>query len=135
METSFREKIGSVLLSEAEAEAACRTLARRVPERGAALRELADRARRRGLCLEGICRLSEHRCRYGGVPGPGVSEPLMAVLRKCCGSGLRRAGLYEKLSEDPEYGPVFDLLRQDTLLCCRSLLEIIGTMGKTGIMP
>lgn len=130
METSFRETIGGALLSEAEAEAACRALARRVPERGAALRELADRARRRGMCLEGICRLTEHRCRYGGVPGPGQSEPLMAVLRKCCGSGLRRAGLYGRMAEDPEYGPIFDLLRQDTLLCCRAMLEIVGSMGK-----
>lgn len=130
METSFRETIGGALLSEAEAEATCRALARRVPERGAAFRELADRAKRRGLCLEGICRLAEHRCRYGGVPGPGQSEPLMAVLRKCCYSGLRRAGLYGRLSEDPEYGPVFEQLRQDTLLCCRALLEVIGTMGK-----
>jgi hypothetical protein len=43
---------------------------------------------------------------------------------------MRALKEYEALSQDPEYGPVFFRLAQQERDQCRTVLELIGGIGK-----
>ena len=52
------------------------------------------------------------------------------TLRRCYASHMRSLKEYEKRSDDPEYGPVFARLAQQERDQCRTVLELIGSLGR-----
>ena len=120
----------ALLLAEETMAGACLNLARRLSGPAAArLRELAREARGHGACLEGICVLVT-----GDAPSvqPPAAEPgpVIPQLRKCYGTAMRALVTYEARSQDREYGPVFARLAAQQRDQCRTILELIGMLGK-----
>ena len=95
----------------------------------AVLRKLFEQEQSHAACLRGIYLL------LTGQPltartSPPVPEPPELALRKCCGSKLRGAAAYDRLSAAAEYGPVFRQLARQEREQCRLLLEILGNLGR-----
>lgn len=105
-------------------------LARQTGGREAAvLQRLARDARGHVACLEGISVLvtGESPQIRTPTPEPGAVIPR---LRRCYGLAMRTLVTYEARSSDREYGPVFARLAQQQRDQCRTILELIGTLGK-----
>ena len=120
----------ALLLAEETMADACLDLARRLPGREAAvLQRLAREARGHVACLEGICVLVTGEVPEIRAPMGEVGQVLPG-LRKCYGLAMRTLVTYEARSKDREYGPVFARLAAQQRDQCRTILEIIGTVGK-----
>lgn len=122
------DNLAALILAEGESAAALQQLARQMPKAATELQRLAREAQAHGACLRGMYTLMNDRIPAVRVP-PVVREAPLIALRKCYGRLIRLLGEYERRSGDPEYGPVFRDLAEQTRKHCRSLLEVIGSMG------
>ena len=120
----------ALLLAEETMANTFLSLARRLSGPAAArLQGLAREARGHEACLEGICVLVTGEAPEIRVPAaePG---PMITQLRKCYGMAMRALVTYEARTGDREYGPVFARLAAQQRDQCRTILELIGTVGK-----
>ena len=121
------QDLRALLLAEEMLADACIRLARRLPERAAALQRIARDARGHGACLEGICVLVTGEAPQVRSP-EAEAGPAGPLLRKCYGRAMRTLVTYEARSRDREYGPVFARLAAQQQEQCRRILALIGTM-------
>lgn len=120
----------ALLLAEEMTAEAYIQLARQVRGReAAALQQLAREAHAHAACLEGICVLVTGEAPEIKTPAPETGT-VGALLRKCYGRAMRALVTYEARREDPEYGPVFARMAARQQDHCRTILELIGSLGK-----
>ncbi len=117
---------GGLLYAEAEAEAAYRTLAERLPRRAPELTRMAEQARRHGACLRGICRWRENRLRPA-IPVRRPAGETLGILLKCYTRCLRCAALYGSMREDPEFGCAYAAMEAEHRQNGCRILELLGT--------
>lgn len=96
---------------------------------GAALQRLAREARAQAACVSGIRALVTGEGQDGPAPAPEAG-PVEVMLRKCYVRAMRILVACEAHSADREYGPVFARLAAQQQEHCRTILEIIGGLGK-----
>lgn len=113
------ERIRGCLSKQAELLRIYRQLSRR----GGKCRMLFEQKENQIACLRGVLRVMTGQ----NVVPPKGGEVKIDLLR--CHEGetefLREL---TELGKDPDFGPVFDTLRERQKTQCRLLLEIIGTM-------
>lgn len=124
------EKLEQIILLEWEDAAIYLQLSRRCTGReSAALYKLFQQEYSHCACLKGI---------YSLITGqrpklPAVQpdrEPLELALRNCYGREMQRLRTYEERCADPNYGHVFSRIRDQEQEHCRTVLELIGGLGK-----
>jgi len=91
------------------------------------LRQLFEQERAHADCLKGMHQMMTGKPLSLRTPPPSVQMPEQA-LRKCYANTLRRLGEYEKRSDDPQYGHVFQKMAEEEKQHCRMLLELVGSM-------
>ena len=120
----------ALLLAEEMTAAAYIQLARQVRGKEAAvLQQLARESHAHAACLEGICVLVTGEAPVIKTPAPETGT-MGALLRKCYGRAMRTLVTYEARRDDPEYGPVFARMAARQQDHCRTILELIGSLGK-----
>ena len=94
---------------------------------GTMLRQMFEEAQMHISCLRGIYRMrTGERCTLHTAP-PDTDEASIA-LRKCYGREMRCLAMYEDLSADGEYGPVFSQLAKEERIHCKNILHLIGKL-------
>lgn len=116
---------GRLLYAEAEAEAAYRTLAERLPRHAPDLNRMAEQAHRRGHCLRGICRWREDRLRPA-IPMRRPEGEISRILQKCYTRCLRCAALCGSMREDPEFGCAYSAMETEHRQNACRILELLG---------
>ena len=105
-------------------------LARQMGQREAViLQKLGREEQNHASCLRGIHKLITGEQSVARWPQPPADKPEL-TLRRCYASHMRSLKEYEKRSDDPEYGPVFARLAQQERDQCRTVLELIGSLGR-----
>lgn len=126
-------KLREMIMNEWLCGASYLTLARQMGQREAAIAQrLAREEQNHTACLRGIYNLITGETAPARWPQPAAEAPGTA-LRRCYGSHMRSLKEYEALSSDPEYGPVFARLAQQERDQCRTVLELIGSIGRNKI--
>lgn len=123
-----REGLQELIAREWEVASICLQLSRRFTGRQSAqLRQLYEKEQSHGACLKGIYTLISGQRPYvrsvsaaGGLPE--------AELRRCYGKQMQNLAEYERRSNHPEYGHVFQNLAHQERTHCHLLLEILGSM-------
>ena len=121
--------VKGLLLAEAEAGAVYRQLSRAYPEQKRLWQRLAGENRRHMAYLRGILYLTEGH-RGDEIPIKPRPEQPEALLRLCCAQCLKLEGQYRELSDDPEYGCIYEMLAAGKRAQFAAVLESIGAMGK-----
>ena len=123
------QDLRALLLAEEMLAETCTRLARQLPARSGALQQIARDARGHAACLEGICVLVTGASPEIRTPAvePGT---VPALLRRCYSRAMRALVTYEARREDPEYGAVFSRLAVRQQEQCRTILELLGSLGK-----
>lgn len=93
------------------------------------LQQLSRQSQSHAACLKGIYFLVTGERPVIRIPSPDLESPEI-TLRRCCGREMQRKATYEARTGDPEYGPVFADLAQETQRACRTVLEILGSLAK-----
>ena len=116
----------TALLCQEQTDAAVLTrLAKKVGGRGGDLLRLARQCRQHAGYLQGICAMIGRDRPHPAIPVPAVATANIA-LRKCYVNFIYRIREYEKLSPDPDYGPVFRKMADTAHHQCAVLLDLIG---------
>lgn len=113
------EKLRSCLTKQAGLLRIYRQLSRR----GGKCRMLFEQKENQIACLRGVLRVMTGQ----SVTLPRGGEVKIDLLR-CHEGEMEFLRELTALAKDPEFGPVFDTLRERQKTQCRLLLEIIGTM-------
>ena len=100
-------------------------LRKQIGGRGGDLLRLARQCRQRAGYLRGVCTMMEQSRPCPAVPMPAVTTA-GGSLRKCYVNSLHRMQEYERMSGDPDYGPVFQSMSDTARHQCAALLELIG---------
>ena len=100
-------------------------LSKQIGGRGGDLLRLARQCRQRAGSLRGICAMAGQAHPCPAIPMPAVTTA-GGALRKCYVNSFHRMREYERMSADPDYGPVFQTMAATTRRQCAALLELIG---------
>ena len=118
--------IGQILCDAATYQRLSRKLP---PPQAAILRQMAAQLQASAQCLKGI-----YAMRTGSkatVSAAAAEEmPAAVLLRKCYGQEMGRLAHYEARKTDPQYGPVYRRLAEQTQSHCQKLLELFGTLNQ-----
>ena len=95
------------------------------------LRKIFEEDQAHTACLKGIYYFTQDQPLSVKPVLPGPEVPLIA-LRKSYSRKLRALREYESRSSDPEYGHIFRKLAQEEAEHCKSILQIVGHLKKSG---
>ena len=120
----------ALIMEERHTAAIYFQLTRQLPGKEApVLQRLHREEQTHAACLRGIYTLITGDVPI--VPTPQVvQEPPELTLRKCYAREMHSLKEYESRISDPEYGPVFARLAEQEREHCRTVLELIGGLGK-----
>ena len=106
----------------------CLQLARQLPEGyRARLKQLARREQSHASCLNGMYHLLTGK-KLSLPPSRWEAEPAEIALRRYYGRKLQCLHHYEKRISDPQFGPSFSRLAQQTREQCQELLMLLGSL-------
>ena len=123
-----REGLQELIAREWEVGGACLQLSRRFNgKQSALLRQLYEKEQGHCACLKGIYTLISGQRPHvrGSSAAGGLPE---AELRRCYGKQMQNLAEYERRSNHPEYGHIFQELARQEREHCHLLLEILGCL-------
>jgi rubrerythrin len=97
----------------------------------AMLRKIFEEDQGHTACLKGIHYFIEDQPLSVRPVVPTPEAPVIA-LRKSYGRKLNALREYTARASDPEYGHIFQRLAQEEQQHCKTILQIVGQMKKTG---
>lgn len=125
-----QDNVQELILGEWTAASTYLQLARQMPPREAAILQRLGREEQNHVsCLNGIFTLMNGEKPAIRPQKVQIDTP-ERTLRRCYGAQMRSLKAYEARRGDPEYGPVFQMLADQEREHCRTLLELIGRVGK-----
>lgn len=129
-EPELAETVKSLAAATWQQAAAYLMLSRQLPGREKAqIRRLFEEEQAGCACLKGAYTMLTGEPLNTRAAPPPAETPKIA-LRKCYGREMRSLARYEGISRHPEYGPVFARLAEQEREHCRTLLEILGSLGR-----
>ena len=123
------DALNALMCQELTDAAVLLRLSKRIGGRGGDLLRLSRQCRQHAGYLRGICCMVHQNCPNPAVPLP-ADAPYSAALRKCYVNSLHRMEAYDRLSSDPEYGPVFRSMAHALQRHCATLLDLIGKTAR-----
>ena len=117
----------ALVLREHKELAAYQRLAKQLPDQNRVISRLAESTQQDLACLRGIVLLQEKPLPTLPAANP-VLEPPAVTLRKCYGTALSLAGIYDDLSADREYGCVYGEMAQHKRDNCCKILQLLGSL-------
>lgn len=97
-----------------------------------ALIRISRQAMERSACLRGMAR-PEQRDRFfpgSGQPAAARREPVEQSLFRLLTQARQFEGIYAASQNHPIYGPVFSQFRQEAVQAIRTLLLLLGQLGR-----
>ena len=123
-----REGLQELIARELEISSVCLQLSRRFSgKQSAQLRQLYEKELAHSACLKGIYTLITGQRPHirGHIAAGGLVE---AELRRCYGKQMQNLAQFERRSNHPEYGHIFQSLAIQEREHCHLLLEVLGSL-------
>lgn len=123
-----REGLQELIARALEISGVCLQLSRRFTgKQSAQLRQLFEKEQAHSACLKGIYTLITGQRPHirGHAAAGGLPE---AELRRCYGKQMQNLAQFERRSNHPEYGHVFQNLARQEREHCHLLLEVLGSL-------
>ena len=124
-----QENLKPMILAAQENLGIYQQLSRQLPGKaGEKIGKLRQGTQSAIACMKGLCRVRGEQVKVPQLPVE--KEPAVRALMKCYRRERKLYSDWERLSGDPEYGPVYAVLGRQTGDRCMTLLEVLGGLEK-----